>query len=141
MNVFPKVTGNVITTVDSILNLPDDTFAGSYSAGRILETFETQLTFVQENLERLERNVAVQAVFLPNGTEDDYLSYASIPRNGAIDDTLQNNDEVILYSNGRNVPQDTAEASIVLPDEAFQQAFQPGNNAHFKFLQDTFSSA
>ncbi|XP_038077377.1 adhesion G-protein coupled receptor G7-like [Patiria miniata] len=114
-----EVTLNVIKTVDNVLNLPYEIFEENDddAAGRILQTFETQLTYVQENLTiDYLTNLAVDVVVLGADSDADAgISYASIPRGGVIDDTLQNNEDRL---DSAIEPRNDAEAFIGLPGEA-----------------------
>ncbi|XP_038077931.1 adhesion G protein-coupled receptor E1-like [Patiria miniata] len=121
INSSLEVTVNVIETVDNVLMLPNEVFeASGDSPGRILRTFETQLTNVKENLTmpgKLSSRAVDVVVFRPDLDTNfaSGLSYASISTGGVIDETLQNN-EVQLSS--AIEPRDDAEAFIGLPGEA-----------------------
>ncbi|XP_022080046.1 cadherin EGF LAG seven-pass G-type receptor 1-like [Acanthaster planci] len=115
-------TENVIMMVDNLLNLPDEVLAGSYSAARIQRSFEEQLTYVRGNLSWVTKNLAVEVVQPRRQANDTYtlLGYASISRDGTLDNTFQNNDER-LYTDPIVMPPDRAEAFIGLPAEVFSQ--------------------
>ncbi|XP_038044259.1 adhesion G-protein coupled receptor G7-like [Patiria miniata] len=128
LEFLAQVSVNVVKTVDNVLNLPNEIFEKSDddAAGRILQTFETQLTYIQENLtiDNLS-NLAVDVVVLgPDLDTDSGISYASIPRGGFLDDTLQNNEGQL---SSVTEPRDDAEAFIGLPGEALKLDDEQGS--------------
>ncbi|XP_038047522.1 adhesion G-protein coupled receptor G7-like [Patiria miniata] len=123
-----QVTVNVVKTVDNVLNLRNEIFEeNDDAAGRILQTFETQLTYVRENLTMVDNlsNLAVDVVILgPDLDTDSGISYASIPRSGKVDDTLKNNEGQL---SSVTEPRDDAEAFIGLPGEALKLDDEQGS--------------
>ena len=115
----------MIKTMDNILNVPDDFLSANLSSARILRAFELQLTFPQDNIVAALDNIAVQVLAsTPTSLDDDGIGYGSVPVNGRVDNSLMNNDGVVLTSGDARAAliSGVAEASIGLPPEVFARA-------------------
>ncbi|XP_071797497.1 uncharacterized protein [Asterias amurensis] len=114
-----QVTEMVIETVDNILNVEAESFASNQPASAmILQAFESQLTNPRDNISLTRENIIVLVVSSSPQSDSKSLGFAIIPEDGNIDETLLNNDEELFIGDDK-IPVAEAEASILIPEEAF----------------------